>query len=156
MPSIKRRYWLVLLAITAAAYVVLATVSGPVRAFAACGLFGLAGLQPLLYRKRGQKIVWDERDTLINQRAVIVAYSVFWLVFTFVPMGTWALTFYYAKQSQISVHLLPAFVMLGFVVMVTARPLPSWCSTAGRMRARRSECPRSPINCADCVSNAAR
>lgn len=125
MPPLYKEgvYWLVLLAVTAAAYVVLATVSGPVRAFAACGLFGLAGLQPLLYRKRGQKIVWDERDTLINQRAVIVAYSVFWLVFTFVPMGTWALTFYYAKQSQISVHLLPAFVMLGFVVMVTARAI---------------------------------
>jgi hypothetical protein len=84
-------------------------------------LFGLAGLQPLLYRKRGQKIVWDERDTLINQRAVIAAYAVFWLVFTFLPMGTWAVTFYYRGHSQISVHLLPGLVMLGFIVMVTAR-----------------------------------
>ena len=55
MPPLYKEgfYWLVLLALTAAAYGVLMIFLGPIRALGAFGLFGLAGLQPLLYRKRG-------------------------------------------------------------------------------------------------------
>ena len=51
--------WLVLVAITAAVYLVLMIFIGPIPAAGAFGLMGLAGFQPLLYRKRGKKIVWS-------------------------------------------------------------------------------------------------
>ncbi len=61
-------YWLILLAATALVYAILAMLIGPGRACGAFGLLGLAGFQPLLYRKRGQTVVMDERDTHIALR----------------------------------------------------------------------------------------
>ncbi len=123
MPPLYKEgfYWLVLLALTAAAYGVLMIFLGPIRAFGAFGLFFLVGLQPLVYRKRRQGIVWDERDTLINYRAVIASYSVFWLVFTLAAMGIWAAVYCYGGQSMISVHVLPLLLGGGFIVVMTTR-----------------------------------
>ena len=125
MPPLYKEgvYWLVLLALTAAAYGVLMIFLGPIPAMGAFGLFGLAGLQPLLYRKQGKAVVWDERDTLINYRAVIARYSVFWLVFTLAPMSIWAAVYCYGGQSMISVHVLPSLVMGGFIVVMTTRAI---------------------------------
>ncbi|MGO8688466.1 MAG: hypothetical protein ACLQLG_02445 [Thermoguttaceae bacterium] len=123
MPPLYKEglYWLVLLAVTAAVYVVLMIFVGPMRATGAFGLFGLAGLQPLLYRKRRQGVAWDERDTLINYRAVIASYSVFWLFFTAATMGTWAAVYCYGARSTISVHVLPNLMMGGLLVLMTTR-----------------------------------
>lgn len=122
MPPLYKEglYWLILLAIVAAAYGVLAIFIGPIPAEGAFGLFGLAGLQPLLYRKRRKKVVWDERDTLINYRAVLAAYSVFWLVFSLGVTGLWAVL-YYEGQPTISIHVLPGLVMGGFLLVATSR-----------------------------------
>ena len=122
MPPLYKEglYWLVLLALTAAAYGVLMIFLGPIRAFGAFGLFGLAGLQPLVYRKRGQEVVWDERDTLINTAPLIASYSVFWLVFTLAPMGIWAAVYCYGGQSMISVTS-PSPPLGGFIVVMTTR-----------------------------------
>ena len=116
-------YWLVLLALMAAAYLVLMIFIGPIRAMGAFGLLGLAGFQPLLYRKHGVAVVWDERDTLINYRAMIAGYSVFWLVFTLVPMSIWAFIYCYRGHSMISVELLPGLVMGGLIVFATTRAI---------------------------------
>ncbi len=44
--------------------------------------FGLAGIQPLLHRKHGRAVAWDNtRDTLIVYRDVLAGFSVIWLVF---------------------------------------------------------------------------
>jgi hypothetical protein len=122
MPPLYREgiYWLVLLVVTAGVYVAILVFLGPVAAAGAFGLLGLAGLQPLLYRKRGQAVVWDERDTQIAHRAVIAGYSVFWLAFTLGVMGVWAVLFY-GGLSTVSVHLLPLIVLVGTVVFMTAR-----------------------------------
>ena len=48
-------YWLILLAVTALAYAVAAIFIGPIPAMGTFGLLGMAGLQPLLYRKRRQR-----------------------------------------------------------------------------------------------------
>jgi hypothetical protein len=125
MPPLYKEgvYWLVLLAVTAAAYVILAVFIGPIPAQGAFGLFGLAGLQPLLYRKQRKAVVWDERDTLINYRAVIAGYSVFWLVFTSGMMSVWAVVYLYGERSMISVHVLPELIMAGFIVVMTTRAI---------------------------------
>ena len=158
MPPLYKEafYWFVLLALTAAAYVILMIFLGPIRAMGAFGLLGLAGLQPLLYRKRRQAVVWDERDTLIHYRAVLAGYSVFWLVFTLAPMSIWAATCY-EGHSMISVHVLPLIVMGGSIVVMTTRAVAivvqyrlAKCKQGG-MR-----CPQSRTKSADCVSSTAR
>ncbi len=122
MPMLYKEglYWIVLLAVAAAMYGFLAVFVGPIRAQAAFGLFGVAGLQPLLYRKRGQAVLCDERDTQIAHRAVLAGYSVFWLAFTLGVMGLWA-TLFCQGQSMISIDILPLLVMGGFVIFATAR-----------------------------------
>ncbi len=113
--------WLLLLAVTAAAYGVLTIFLGPIAAFGAFGLLGLAGLQPLLYRKRGKMVVWDERDTRIHYYANNVGFGATWLVFTSLLMGVWFTVYCYGGHSTISVHILPSLLMIGFIVVMTAR-----------------------------------
>jgi hypothetical protein len=122
MPPLYKEglYWLILLAVTIFVYVVLAFLIGPLPASGAFGLLGIAGFQPLLYRKRGQTVLWDERDTQIAHNALIAGYSVFWLFFTLGVMGIWSV-FYFRGQEMISVHVLPNIVWGGFIVFVTTR-----------------------------------
>ena len=122
MPPLYKEgfYWLILLAVTAALYVLLMAFIGPIPAQGAFGLLGVAALQPLLYRKRKQAVLWDERDTQIAHRAVIAGYSVFWLAFTLGVMGLWAALFY-GGRPMISVHVLPLIVLGGTVIFMTAR-----------------------------------
>jgi uncharacterized membrane protein len=112
--------WLILLAVTAAAYAILAVFLGPVAATGAFGFLGLGGFFPLLYRKRGQAVVLDERDQQIAYRALVAGYSIFWLAFTLGIVGLWAVLFY-GGQSMVSVHVLPNIVWGGMIVFMTAR-----------------------------------
>jgi alpha-beta hydrolase superfamily lysophospholipase len=125
MPPLYKEsvYWLVLLALTGAVYLALAIFLGPRPALGAFGLLGLAGFQPLLYCKRGKAVLWDERDALINYRAVLAAYASSWLVFTLGGMGLWAAEYSFAGRSTISVHVLPVLVMAGFLVVATVRAI---------------------------------
>jgi hypothetical protein len=113
-------YWLILLAITALVYGILVVLVGPVRAVGAFGLLGLGGFFALLYRKRPNAVVMDERDTQIGHTALIAGYSIFWLYFTLGVTGLWGV--YFSRgQEMISVHVLPNIVWGGFVVFMTAR-----------------------------------
>ena len=68
------------------------------------GICGLIGLSPILFRKKRGEISFDERDLLIYNRASIVAYSVFWLVFTAACMIPWSII---GPSGSISVNVLP-------------------------------------------------
>lgn len=72
--------------------------------FGFMGITGLMGLSPILYKKERGKVSFDERDELINYRAVLVAYSVFWLVFTAACMIPWSII---GPSGSISVNVLP-------------------------------------------------
>jgi hypothetical protein len=45
------------------------------------GFLGLWGLGPILFRKIPGVVFWDERDGQIQIRSLVIAYSVFWVVF---------------------------------------------------------------------------
>lgn len=78
------------------------------------GLLGLLGVSPLLFRaKRG--VQCDERDAQINQRSVIVAYSVFWLVFVATCV---ALPVFYGWQGSVPVALVQSSVFVGMMLVV--------------------------------------
>jgi hypothetical protein len=72
--------------------------------FGFMGITGLIGLSPVLYKKERGKVSFDERDELINLRAVLAAYSVFWLVFTAACMIPWSII---GPSGSISVNVLP-------------------------------------------------
>ena len=72
--------------------------------FGFMGITGLMGLSPVLYKKGRGKVSFDERDELINYRAVLAAYSVFWLVFTAACMIPWSII---GPSGSISVNVLP-------------------------------------------------
>ena len=72
--------------------------------FGFMGITGLIGLSPILYKKERGKVSFDERDELINYRAVLAAYSVFWLVFTAACMIPWSII---GPSGSISVNVLP-------------------------------------------------
>ncbi|TKJ35697.1 MAG: hypothetical protein CEE38_13890 [Planctomycetes bacterium B3_Pla] len=78
------------------------------------GIAGLIGLSPILFGKRRGRISFDERDQLIHIRAAVVAYSVFWLVFTAACMIPWWIL---ETGAAIPVVVLPAMLAGGFVIV---------------------------------------
>ena len=105
----------ILIALTLSAIAVSAlyfVVDLPIRrafgGFGFMGITGLMGLSPLLYKKERGKVSFDERDELINYRAVLAAYSVFWLVFTAACMIPWSII---GPSGSISVNVLPIMLL---------------------------------------------
>ena len=82
--------------------------------FGFIGICGLIGLSPLLYKKEPGKVNFDERDQLIHRRATILAYSVFWLVFTAACMIPWWIL---ETGATVPVVILPAMLAGGFVIV---------------------------------------
>lgn len=80
------------------------------------GIMGLLGLTPFLFRKDEGKVRFDERDLVINRKAAVVAYSVFWVLFVAAAMVPW---FIIGPGGVITVNYLPCLVFGGvFVVML--------------------------------------
>ena len=79
------------------------------------GFLGLLGLSPILFRKGSDKVDFDERDIFINFRAILAAYSIFWLVFTAACMIPW---FIIGPAGSISVNVLP-LMLCGICVALT-------------------------------------
>jgi hypothetical protein len=112
---------LTVFAAAAATYVALVLLWGPLPAFAAFGIFGLWGLTPFFYylRRKG-KVLVDERDQLVNLRAVLASYSIFWLCFVAACMITWSVLRYYKYQNTVSVDVLPLLVGGGMIVFMVS------------------------------------
>ncbi len=97
-------------------FVVDLPIRGAFGGFGFMGITGLMGLSPFLYKKERDKVSLDERDVLINYRAVLVAYSVFWLVFTAACMIPWWII---GPSGSISVNVLPIMLFgIGITLML--------------------------------------
>ncbi len=111
---------LVSLALTGAAVGTLAIIVGMPGALGGLGFLGISGLlglSPILFRtKRGQLgfLGFDERDLQIYRRAIIVAYSIFWVFFTAACMVPW---FIIGPKGNIPVYVLPGMLAGGFVIV---------------------------------------
>ena len=103
------------LALTGIVVAVLAVKVGMPKAWGGLGMlgfFGLMGLSSVIFRKDKGKVGFDERDQLINYRAVLGAYSFFWLIFTAVCMIPF---FILGPGGSISVRMLP-FMLVGICI----------------------------------------
>jgi hypothetical protein len=118
MSSQEREAWanVAVVSLTIAVWLILIPLLGIKTAFGAFGILGLLGLTPFLSnagRKRGRVLV-DERDRLIRERSVVVAYAVFWVAFVGTSMGVWAAN---RDRGTISVDLLPLFPFIGWMII---------------------------------------
>jgi len=105
------------LTITGAAIGILAIVYGMPKALGGLGFLGigaLIGLSRILFRKKRGEISFDERDLLIYNRASLVAYSVFWVLFTAACMIPWWIL---ETGASIRVVVLPCMLAGGFVIV---------------------------------------
>jgi len=92
----------------------------PMRAaaggFGFIGIMGFIGLTPVLFKKEKGKVEIDERDLLIQKKASLAAYSIFWVLFVLAAMVPW---FIIGPKGTITVRYLPWMVFGGmFVVML--------------------------------------
>jgi uncharacterized membrane protein len=88
------------------------------RAFAGFGfisIIGLSGLAPILYKKEREKVSFDERDLLIQKKASLRAYTIFWFLFVLAAMIPF---FILGPEGTISVGYLPAMVFGGITIVM--------------------------------------
>jgi len=80
------------------------------------GVLGLLGIGDHICDRR--KL--DEREALINQRAMMLGMQIFWLVIGLSCMGVWAVLSFGYQQTSVSVGFLPFLFVLGYIVFMVA------------------------------------
>jgi len=113
-------YNLVVIALAAAAYLVLYTLTGhPVASMAGFALLALLGCTALFVTRRKGEVLFDERDREIERKAGQAGFFIFWLYFvaacTLIP-------FYYDHQAVPS-YLFGGLCWVGFMVLLAARSM---------------------------------
>src|SRR5262245_37680240 len=82
MSALQKYAWfnLTVIVTTLIAGLVLAPILGK-GALGCFGILGLIGLGPFFLRSKDGHIVADERDLEIQRRSLVLAYSLFWVLF---------------------------------------------------------------------------
>jgi hypothetical protein len=88
--------------------------------FGFIGICGFMGLSPFLYKKDSGKVSFDERDHLIQRKAILGAYSIFWFLFVMAAMVPF---FILGPEGTISVKYLPAMVFGGMITVTLVQSL---------------------------------
>lgn len=83
------------------------------------GIGGLTGLSPILFKKKSG-VDFDERDLLIQRKALIGAYSIFWLLFVLAAMIPF---FVLGADGKVSVKYLAAMVFGGMFVVTIVQSI---------------------------------
>ncbi|MFC1739492.1 hypothetical protein ACFL1G_10670 [Planctomycetota bacterium] len=90
--------------------------------FAAFNVFlGFLGFTPFITNKilkKRKRIIFDERDKIINKRAAFVSFGVVWLYFVIACITVWWM---FGPQGSVSVNLLPAILISGLIVIIIVR-----------------------------------
>jgi hypothetical protein len=116
MTAVQKHAWFNLAVVVASLIVVLAlTPFGGRGATGGFGLLGLLGLGPLFFRRKGGGIVLDERDQEISRRSLLVAYTVFWLVFVAACVSLPAL---YGWGGSVPVFVVQSSVFVACMLVV--------------------------------------
>ena len=99
------------------------------------GICGLIGLSPVLFREKRGEVSFDERDQLIRKRATLVAYSVFWVVFTAACMIPWLLL---ETGAKILVVMLPLMLAVGFIIVQLVQSVATLVQYGWRPKGEKS------------------
>lgn len=85
------------------------------RAMGGFGCLGLIGFGPLFFRRKPGQVVTDERDQLIQWRAWIFAYALFWVAFVFVAVVLSAVV--YGEDGAVPVSVVRISVFWAFMLV---------------------------------------
>jgi hypothetical protein len=88
--------------------------------FGFIGIFGLTPFSPFLYKKDPGKVSFDERDLLIQRKASLRAYSIFWFLFVLAAIVPF---FVFGPKGSISVKYLPAMVFAGMIIVMLVQSI---------------------------------
>jgi len=88
--------------------------------FGFIGICGLSALAPLIYKKDPGKVSLDERDVMIQKKASLRAYTIFWCLFVLAAMIPF---FILGPKGTISVKYLPAMVFGGMFVVLLVQSI---------------------------------
>jgi hypothetical protein len=84
------------------------------------GLLGLLGFSRHLFRKKTGEVDLDERDLLIQKRALATAYTVFWVAWVLGSMIAWGII---GPENSVSVNILPLTVGIGGIIVVSVQSI---------------------------------
>lgn len=88
--------------------------------FGFIGICGLLGLSPILFKSKHGRVEFDERDLLIQRRASLGAYAIFWLLFVIAAMAPF---FVLGPDGKVSVKYLAAMVFGGMAVVTLVQSI---------------------------------
>jgi hypothetical protein len=93
------------------------------------GFLGLIGFGPLFFRKKSGRVLTDERDTLIQTRSWVLAYSLFWAVFVIAAVILSAVA--YGQDGAVPVWVVQSSVFCGFMLVYALASLATLLQYAG-------------------------
>src|SRR5215207_6192648 len=79
------------------------------------GFLGLTGFGPLFFRSKPGQVLIDERDTLIQWRSWVLAYSLFWVVFVLAAVLLSAVV--YGQEGAVPVWVVQSSVFCFFMLV---------------------------------------
>jgi hypothetical protein len=108
------------LAVGVSYFVIGLPIRRAVGGFGLLGICGLMGLSPILFRKEPGEVDFDERDLLIQRKAVLGAYSIFWFLFVLAAMIPF---FVLGPDGRVSVKYLAAMVFAGMITVALVQSI---------------------------------
>ncbi len=91
-----------------------------VGGFGFIGIMGFSALAPQLFKKDKDKVMLDERDLLIKNKATMAAYCSFWPIFVIAAIVPF---FIYGPDGMVSVKYLCGMVFGGMFVVILVQSL---------------------------------
>lgn len=117
MTAAQKHAWFNLTVIGATILLVLALYPLLGRgAWGGLGILGSLGFGPYFFRKKGSRVVTDERDVLIQRRSVLLGYSLFWAVFVLAAclLSTWI----YGQEGSVPVPVVQVSVFFAVMLFI--------------------------------------
>jgi hypothetical protein len=133
MSAMQKFAWfnLAVIALTLVTILLLLPLLGK-GALGGLGFLGLLGFGPLFFRKKSGQVLIDERDQLIWQRAWVLAYAVFWVVFVLAAAVLSAAV--YGLEGAVPVWVVQSSVFGGLVLVFALASIAILVRYAGGSR----------------------
>ena len=93
------------------------------------GFLGFLGLGVLFFRQRPGQVTMDERDNLIMIRSLVLAYTLFWVVF--VLSAVFGSRLLYGQDGSVPVVLVQLSVACGFMLWYAVQSIAILVQYAG-------------------------
>jgi len=119
MSALQKHAWfnLIVVALTAITVASLYPSLGA-KAYGGFGVLGLCGLGALFHWRRGKRVVTDERDEMINRRAMVWGYGVLWVVFVLAALVAPAV-----YGQAVPIMVIESSVWVAFMILIATQSI---------------------------------